>query len=149
MKASKKNKAVSISLDEYDAGDKALGMNWPKAQPCPGGNIMGFPSMGPITGITHRKRVQFSVKGKLRTFTIVTYGAYNAMGLIGSERNGVGILDEDEKCVLLDGHRSNRHGSGYFGPSQETIDEWLRVCSMSWGEFKDFILLHPNARYSV
>ena len=33
-------------------------------------------------------------------FAIIAYGAYNAMGLIGSEKGGVAVVDEKRKQVL-------------------------------------------------
>ena len=41
-------------------------------------------------------------KKKERTFRLAIYGAFNAYGLIGPERNGIVILDEDERAVLCD-----------------------------------------------
>ena len=45
-----------------------------------------------------------SLKFGNRSFRVLLYGAYNAMGLIGTEKNGIAVLDEDRRQVVLDGH---------------------------------------------
>ena len=56
--------------------------------------------IGPYTGISYDQTVTITrpangrkQKASERTFRIAIYGAYNAMGLIGSECNGIVILD--------------------------------------------------------
>ncbi len=138
---------VKAGLTEYDCHDRAAGMNWADAQARTGGDVMGFPRMGPLVGITHRKKVQFDDGRETRTFTVVIHGAYDALGLIGSECNGVGVLDEDNKQVVLDQHL--RQGSGYFGPTQAQIDEWGRVCGLSYQAFREFVNANHRSRISL
>jgi len=35
-------------------------------------------------------------------YTFVLYSAYNAMGLVGKENNGIAVLDENNKAVVCD-----------------------------------------------
>lgn len=79
-----------------------------------------------------------------RTLRVVLYGAYNAMGLIGPECNGIAILDEDARCVVLDGHLTE--DTGYFGPSRRQVLEYSRILGMTDAELEDFIAEHPRAR---
>ena len=132
---------------EYDAADAERGMNWDAPRHLPAGGIMSFPSMGPLCGITHRRKLVFAAGKKTRSFTVVIHGLYNARGLYGSECNGVAVLDEDKRQVLLANHA--RQGSGYYGPTQAQIDEWKRVCGLSYDQFRAFANAHPQARYEV
>lgn len=79
-----------------------------------------------------------------RRLRIVLYGAYNAMGLIGPEMNGIAILDEDARCVVLDGHY--QEDTGYFGASRRQIIEYSRLMEMSEEELEEFIENHPRTR---
>lgn len=74
---------------------------------------------------------------KKRTFRILLYGAYNAMGLIGPEMNGIAVLDEDNKCVLTDGLA--REESGYFGPSRSQIKYFNELVESDWETFRTTI----------
>ena len=58
-------------------------------------------------------------KGTKRKFRLLLYGAYNACGLIGSEYNGVAVLDEYARNVVAD--NIAQESSGYFGPSVKQI----------------------------
>jgi hypothetical protein len=79
-----------------------------------------------------------------RTLRIVLYGAYNALGLIGPEGNGIAILDEDERNVILDEHC--KEDTGYFGPSRRQILEYARIMDMTDEQLEDFIMEHPRTR---
>lgn len=78
-----------------------------------------------------------------RTFVVLIAGAYNA-GIIGSEHNGIAVLDEDFGNIVLDQHI--RISSGYLGPSREQKAEFDRVMAMSWDEFRSFMHSHPRYR---
>lgn len=82
-----------------------------------------------------------------RTFRVVLYGAYNAYGLIGPEKNGIAVLDEDRMQVVIDGHCPQENG--YFGPSDDQIVEFRRVCGMDLAEFVEFCNSHPTIREPV
>lgn len=79
-----------------------------------------------------------------RTLRIVLYGAYNAMGLIGPEKNGIAVLDEDARNVVLDEHYIE--DTGYFGPSRRQLVEYSRILDMTDSELEEFIHTHPRRR---
>jgi len=106
-------------------------------------NIMSLPSEGPYVGVSRDRIVK---KGKTR-FRILLYGAYNAFGLIGSECNGICILNEDEKNVVTDGVLSV--SSGYFGPAKIQLDLFDKLVKAPAREFRDIINSSDNLRYSI
>jgi hypothetical protein len=99
-------------------------------------------NIGPYTGIEFDKTVG--------TFRVITYQAYNALGLIGSECNGIAILNEANQTVLLDEHM--KQGSGYCGVGQQVMTEAKRICDMIRNDFQSFVSLvndHPRSRYTI
>ena len=52
------------------------------------------PRLGPYMGVTRDEK-----RGKLR---FVMYNAYNAYGLIGTEYNGIAVLNDEERNVVTD-----------------------------------------------
>ena len=90
--------------------------------------------------------------GALRTrevegtvYKIGIAGAYNAHGLIGSEHNGLFVLDDTNKQVVLDRHAEEH--TGYFGPSERQWEVLKHVVKdMSDAEFLHFIHNHPRSR---
>jgi hypothetical protein len=79
-----------------------------------------------------------------RNLRIVLYGAYNALGLIGPEMNGIAILDEDARRVILDGHL--QEDTGYFGPTRRQVVEHSRIMGMDEDLLEEFIAEHPRTR---
>jgi len=77
-----------------------------------------------------------------RTFTVLIAGAYDA-GIVGPEHNGIVVIDEDNRNIVLDQHC--QESSGYFGPSPRQLAELDRVMQMEWKEFAAFI--KSNSRY--
>jgi hypothetical protein len=71
-------------------------------------------------------------------------GAYDAFGLIGPEHNGIFILDDDEKRVILDRHCPQ--SSGYFGPSPAQWAEFKRIAELPAKAFDNFCRNHPRFR---
>ena len=82
--------------------------------------------------------------GTIRRFKLVIAGAYNASGLIGSECNGILILDDENKLVILDEHA--RADSGYYGPTNKQVDEFEKLCKMNYEQFMIFCRSHPRSR---
>lgn len=78
-----------------------------------------------------------------RRFKVVIASARNA-GIIGSEDNGIAILDVDHQNVVLDQHAIA--SSGYFGPTDPQKAEFERIKAMDWSEFTAFIRSHPRYR---
>jgi hypothetical protein len=68
-------------------------------------------------------------------------GAYNAFGLIGSEHNGIFVLDDTNKAVIFD--RDTEISSGYQA-------QWDRLRDLIKCSESDFINeLHTNARSRI
>lgn len=82
-----------------------------------------------------------------RRFRIAIYGAFDAYGLIGSEKNGILVLDEDNKQVLCD--EISKEDSGYFGATQAQRNTYYNLKMMKWAAFKQFINDHKRSRYAI
>jgi hypothetical protein len=100
-------------------------------------------SVGPFMGVTKDKVVE---KGG-RKFRLVLYGAYNAFGLIGSECNGIAVLDEDRKEVVLD--EEAKIPSGYYGPSESQKKRFKEIRTMTWEDFRAWVNAHPRRRHEI
>ena len=77
-------------------------------------------------------------------YRIILYGAYNALGAIMPERNGIAVLHEEEKEVLLDRHMEQ--DCGYYGPSQAQLAEFKRLVNLPYVELVDFVEGHKSRR---
>lgn len=106
-------------------------------------NIFSLPAEGPYIGVSRDRIVK---KGKTR-FRILLYGAYNAFGLIGSEHNGICVLNEDEKNVVTDGVLPV--SSGYFGPTKIQLDLFDKLVKAPSREFREIVNASDNLRYSI
>lgn len=104
-------------------------------------------SIMPYMGVQFDRVVSFVVRKKTRHFRVFTYQAYNAYGLIGSEFNGIAIADDDARELICDG--INCQDTGYFGVSQSQLDEFERIVSLSWKQFRDFVNSQPNLREEI
>lgn len=83
-----------------------------------------------------------------RKFRFLLYGAYSAYGLIGTECNGVAVLDEDDKRVVCD--EIGCAQSGYFGPSEHQEKMFKLLASeWSWDAFRHYINVHPRSRFHL
>lgn len=85
---------------------------------------------------------RYSIGGT--NYVIGIAGAYDAFGLIGPEHNGLFILNDDEKCVVLDRHCEE--SSGYHGPSRAQWAEFERVANLPLTAFRNFVKNHPRYR---
>lgn len=94
------------------------------------------PRVGQYMGVFVDKTRQI-LEGKI-TLRFVAYRAYNALGLIGSEFNGIAILDETNKSVLTD--NLMKQPSGYSMPEKKIEEEIDRMISMSEDDLRDLIL---------
>jgi hypothetical protein len=101
----------------------------------------------PYMGVQFDQQVTFSTGEGPRHFRIFTYQAYNAMGLVGSECNGIAIGDDDKRQIVTD--EIAKQGSGYFGASQAQFDEAERICAMDWETFMAFINADPRKRMTL
>ncbi|GJD90615.1 hypothetical protein BHAOGJBA_4157 [Methylobacterium hispanicum] len=78
-----------------------------------------------------------------RTMIVVAASAYNAGGLIGSEYNGLVVIDADNGSVVLLNHL--RSGSGSSGPTRAQRDEFERVSTMTdWRDFATWLKATPG-----
>lgn len=75
-------------------------------------------------------------------------GAYNAFGLIGPEHNGIFVLDDTNKAVVLDRHFEQ--SSGYSGPGKAQWLELARIVrDITDAEFLTFIHTDPRSRLAA
>lgn len=110
-------------------------------------DIMSLPREGPYVGISRDDKVSFGRGKAKRTFRVLVYGAYNAMGLIGSEANGIAILDEDRLQVLAD--EIACMNTGWFGPSQGQTQLFDRITKLDWANFRDLVNTSGRNRYII
>lgn len=106
------------------------------------------------SGIKNRIGQYHYADGALRRRTVsgIEYvigiaGAYNAFGLIGSEHNGIFILDDTNKRVILDRHVPQC--SGYNGPSTEQRAELEHLAELPAAAFLRFISTNPRSRLAA
>jgi hypothetical protein len=76
-----------------------------------------------------------------RSFTVVLSSAYNAGGIIGSEYNGIAIIDDNYRQVLADQQVRNR---GFFGENVRA--EFDSIKDMTWPEFAEYVRTCPRYR---
>jgi hypothetical protein len=104
-------------------------------------------SVGPYTFVSKEETRSFETPDGIRTFRFLIYGAYNAMGLIGSEKNGIAILDEDKVTVLCD--EIAKEISGYQQPSPRALRVFDAFLEADWEMFQVFISRHSRSRYTI
>jgi hypothetical protein len=99
--------------------------------------------------VENDKVVQYEGGQKLR---FIVYGAYNAMGLIGTESNGVAILNENELNVVAD--EIGKTGSFVFSNSNIQVPKNLKnifneLTSMTFEQVKAYVNSTHRRRYSL
>ena len=77
-------------------------------------------------------------------FVIGIAGAYDAFGLIGSERNGLFVLNDTRKSVVLD--NAVPQSSGYSGPSDAQWAAFNDLVASDDAAFTQYINTHPRSR---
>lgn len=92
------------------------------------------PRLGPYMGILRDEK-----RGRYR---LALYCAYNAGGLIGSEYNGIVVLDDKDHCVVADNIAVGKPQS-----DQTSIMSYLLKCSAK--EFAKLINDAPRARFTI
>ena len=107
-------------------------------------NQAGHARVGPYVMVTGDKIVDHGKHGKFR---VVLYGAFNAMGLIGSECNGILVLNENKVDVVAD--EIGKEASGYYGPSQNQVEMFNDMTPCSWGAFKTRVNSARRLRYHI
>ena len=107
-------------------------------------NVLSLPRIGPYMGVSRDTIKKYSNGRKLR---FIIYGAYNAHGLIGSECNGIAVLDENNKAVLCD--EVCKADSGYFGPLAAQLALYDTILKMRWPKVRDYLNQQVRSRYSI
>jgi hypothetical protein len=92
------------------------------------------PSFSPLSFLSAAYQIRFE---NGRTFTVGIAGAYNAMGLIGTEANGVFVCDDDSERVVVTGVA--RAASGYQTPTKDQLAILDGLLVMPWGVFKNWV----------
>lgn len=92
------------------------------------------PRLGPYMGILRDEK-----RGRYR---LALYCAYNAGGLIGSEYNGIVVLDDKDRCVVAD-----NLGVGRNQIKQSDILDSLLACTPA--QFAEYINNAPRARFTI
>lgn len=102
-------------------------------------NATTLPSVGPYTFVSADV-----TRGRYR---LVVYGAYNAFGLIGSEKNGIAVLDNEARCVVAD--ELFIADSGYFGPNKAQTRGLRTLLTCSPKEFCDIVNNSGRNRHDI
>lgn len=113
-------------------------------RPEPKAPVPGQPyNVGPYVDVT-RDTIR-TVAG--RKFRLVLYRAYNAMGLVGYECNGVAVLQEDPPQVVCDELGLEASGWGGNSPKQVALFEQLVQCPDE--EFREAVNTSRRARFTI
>jgi hypothetical protein len=110
-------------------------------------SIMDLPRLGPYVGISHDRVVQKNTGKGRRAFRIIIYGAYDAFGLIGSECNGIAVLDDDAREVVAD--EIIKQPSGWSGPSHGQVQVFNSLVKANWTEFRKTVNASRRLRYAI
>jgi len=89
------------------------------------------PKIGPYGGVVLDK--QRMVGG--RTYRLLLYRSYDAGGLIGSEFNGIAVLDDDAKQIVTD--NIEKIESGYSVPTRGQIAMLEHMLRCTPEQFKE------------
>lgn len=100
---------------------------------------MNGKTIHPYVGVTH----EFT-RGDYHVFC---YSAYNAMGLIGSESNGICVCNVKRKDVVCD--EIAKEQTGYFGPSTQRLEVFEKMRAMEDEEFYRFVNAQRRLRYNI
>lgn len=84
-------------------------------------------------------------------YRLVLYGAFNAMGLIGTEYNGIAVLDNNRMQVWCDNIGQQPSGWCYEDsePRQSTYDLFNRLAMLPTEAFVAEVNTYPRCRYNV
>jgi hypothetical protein len=119
--------------------DKGLCSRPTPQKPAPGSSS----TIGPFERVTGDKIRDVGQE----QYRILLYGAYNAMGLVGSESNGIAVLSEDRNNVVCDelGCEPEK-GSGATANQTEMFNKLLN-CSEA--EFRSIVNESTRSRYTI
>lgn len=80
-------------------------------------------------------------------YRLVIYGAFNAMGLIGPEHNGIAVFNESNMTVTAD--KIGLINSGYFGPSETQLKQFIELLTCNDEKFRTAINSCGRNRYDI
>lgn len=86
----------------------------------------------------------FEKKFGERSFTVILSSAFNAGGIIGSEFNGIAIMDDNYRNVLVDRQVRDR---GFLGSNIRA--EFNSIKEMNWAEFSEYVRSCPRYRQTA
>ena len=98
----------------------------------------------PYMGVQYDVQIAFA---KDKVFRLATYQAYNAMGLIGTECNGIVMFDDVRKCVVFD--EDCKIPTGWNGASTHAFDAIDRLCKLDWESFQQSVNAHARLRHEI
>ena len=114
------------------------------ARPVPQKPVPGSLSIvGPFERVTGDKIREVGQE----KYRILIYGAYNAMGLVGSESNGIAVLSEDRGNVVCDELCCEPEKSSGSSAIQTEMFNNLLICSEA--EFRSIVNGSARSRYSI
>jgi len=92
-----------------------------------------MPDVKPYTFVVRDEMLAFG-PGNYR---ILLYRAFDALGVIGTEYNGIVVLDETKRAVIVDDVA--RCDSGYSVPTMEQDILWSWLLKMDWETFRAWV----------
>lgn len=98
-----------------------------------GGTGIDGKQIGAYMGI--RRQGTRTVNGT--TFIVAIYGAYNAMGLVGSEHNGIVVLNDTDKYVVTD--KIGCASSGWYGETATQVQMFTFMMALDDVNFLDVL----------
>lgn len=90
---------------------------------------------GQFVGVSHKHEFQHGDQ----QFTLLIYGALDVFGLIGSEYNGLVLINETTKKVMQ--REMFRESTGYFGPSANQRRRFRQMQDWSPEQWTEFLQL--------
>lgn len=100
------------------------------------------PRLGPYRGVVRDITVDHADHGKFR---LLLYCAYDAMGLIGTECNGIAVLNDTRRDVVCD-----EIGCEPFrAPTQKQWDLLKLFAQADWENFRTLVNMNSRCRYKL
>ena len=108
-------------------------------KPAPGSSS----TIGPFERVTGDKIREVGQE----KYRILLYGAYNAMGLVGGESNGIAVLSEDRNNVVCD-ELYCEPGKG-TGKSANQTEMFNKLLACTEAEFRSIVNESARSRYTI
>lgn len=101
-------------------------------------------NFGPYYNVQAAMQLTFD---KQHVYIVGIAGGYNARGLIGTECNGIFILDDVRKAVLADELACQR--GCFLETSREQQALYDKLAQLTWAEFRDYVNAQSRSRYKL